>query len=84
MSTPNQKAFVLRTLRLREGNPATEELLLLALAGAFPGDLTRSEAGALLNNMEAEDLVAGATHAVLQSKTFTLTTKGQHAANQMR
>jgi hypothetical protein len=84
MNTPHQKAFVLRTLRLREGQPATEEFLLIAIADVFAGEITRTEALALLNGMEAEDLVASATHPVLRTKTFTLTTNGQHAANQLR
>jgi hypothetical protein len=84
MSTPHQKAFVLRTLRMRDGQPATEEFLLLALADVFTGELTRAEAVALLDNMQAEDLINAATHPLLKSRTFTLTTKGQHAANQLR
>ncbi len=84
MNSPAVKAFVLRYLGRRDGAPATEDLIAMAIEAAFADDLTLSEALTVLKNMEAEKLVDVVTHPVLKSRSYTLTTAGQHAANSLR
>lgn len=84
MNTRKVQAFVLRYLRPRDGTPATEELLLMSIAGVFGEELTETEAKAVLSDMVTADLLSAATHPILRERSYTLTTSGQHAANQLR
>ena len=84
MNTGITKAFILRALKMRDGTPATEEMILIILASTFAGEFTRTEAKSLLVDMESEGLLAADTDPILKTRSYTLTQAGRLAATQLR
>lgn len=84
MNTGEIKSFVLRQMRLRDGNPLTEQRLILSIGATFGEDLSQSQAQAVLLNMETEGLLSAVVDPILKTRSYTLTTHGQHAANKLK
>lgn len=80
---PIIKAFILRALRRRDGEPATEQLIVSVVIATFPRDITESEVTALLSDMTADGDLVAATHPVLQTRSYALSTAGNLAAQQL-
>jgi hypothetical protein len=73
------KPAILLVLRGMAGAPTTDAALLMAVRMSFPNAID-TEIRDAVRNLEQNGCVAGVRDEILDTITWTLTQKGQHAA----
>jgi hypothetical protein len=81
----NIRPFVLRALRRMDGIPFPEESLVQSVQTAFPHETpSLDEVRTVLSDMESEGWLSAHSDALTKARQWTLTSKGQARAVQLR